>query len=217
MKDLRLIVVGTWRTGSTHIQRGDAAAGWKWCDEALALSSPIPFDEAMIRAVRGLGLEKIGDVRAGIGALEQSVAWFEQSNLWYARSVVGLWLADACLRDGDRVRARTLADAVLETSCRLGYRHVEGVAYRVIGQAMIDTSMEDAAHTLDRSIQVLEKAGAQNDLALAMLGRAEVFQRLGESPQAAGLLDTAISVFGRLGTIDALANARAARAALAGG
>ena len=41
--DLRLKVVGLWRSGSTHIQRGAVAEGLQCCEEALALS-PIAFD-----------------------------------------------------------------------------------------------------------------------------------------------------------------------------
>jgi hypothetical protein len=52
--DLRLKVVGWWRTGSTHLQRGDPKTGLQCCDEALVLS-PIPFDAATIKAVRGHG------------------------------------------------------------------------------------------------------------------------------------------------------------------
>src|SRR5207248_7062720 len=52
VNDLRLKVVGWWRTGSTHIQRGDFAAGLQCLDEALALA-PIPFDLGMMRANRG--------------------------------------------------------------------------------------------------------------------------------------------------------------------
>src|SRR5207253_7259559 len=41
--DLRLKVVGWWRSGSTYIHQGDPVSGLRCCDEALALS-PIPFD-----------------------------------------------------------------------------------------------------------------------------------------------------------------------------
>ena len=66
MDDLRLKVVGWWRTGSTHVQRGDPAQGLQCCEEALVLS-PIPFDAAAIQAVRGRGLVNIGQVGRGIG------------------------------------------------------------------------------------------------------------------------------------------------------
>jgi class 3 adenylate cyclase/tetratricopeptide (TPR) repeat protein len=214
MKDLRLIVVGTWRTGSTHIQRGDVAAGLQWCDDALALSSPIPFDDAMIRAVRGLGLVKGGDGPAGIDALEQSVRWFERSSLWYTRSVVTMWLAEARLRAGDADTARRLGTEILETARRLGYRQLEGVACRVIGHAALELGSGEAREMLATSAGLLERAGARNDHALTMVSQAELCRRAGDSAGAARLLDAAITVFADLGTIDALAAATSARGAL---
>ena len=62
--DLRLKVVGWWRTGSLKIQRGDIEAGIACCNEALALS-PGPFDAAMARATHGYGLVKRGDLDDG--------------------------------------------------------------------------------------------------------------------------------------------------------
>src|SRR5262249_58209049 len=75
--DLRLKVVGWWRTGSTHIQRSDAALGLHCCEAALALS-PSPFDAAMIQANRGRALVKVGQAERGIAELAAAVAWFEQ-------------------------------------------------------------------------------------------------------------------------------------------
>src|SRR5262249_32924640 len=62
--DVRMRIVALWRTGWTHIQRGDTASGLRLCEEALALS-PGPYDAAMTRAARGHGLAKTGDLAAG--------------------------------------------------------------------------------------------------------------------------------------------------------
>src|SRR5262249_37827629 len=82
---LRLKVVGWWRTGSTHVQQGDVEAGLRCYEEAFALN-PIPFDAAMARAGRAYGLVKAGEVVAGVAALEEALAWFEQSNLRFSLS-----------------------------------------------------------------------------------------------------------------------------------
>src|SRR5262249_23159949 len=60
VNDLRLKVVGWWRTGSTHVQQGDVEAGLRCYEEAFALN-PIPFDAAMARAGRAYGLVKAGE------------------------------------------------------------------------------------------------------------------------------------------------------------
>jgi tetratricopeptide (TPR) repeat protein len=102
--DLRLKIVGWCRTGSTHIQRGEPEMGLQCCEEALALA-PIPFDTAMIKAVHGHGLVKIGHMEAGIAELTTAVAWFEQSPLHYTRLVFALRLGEAYLRQGERAQA----------------------------------------------------------------------------------------------------------------
>src|SRR5438132_620020 len=125
LNDLRLKVVGLWRTGSTHILRGDADKGVRYCDQALALS-PIPFDAATARALKGFGLAKAGKTEEGIALLEGVAAWLDQQQLPYTRSVVGLDLAESYLRHGARARAREAAETVRGASRPLGYLHLEG-------------------------------------------------------------------------------------------
>jgi hypothetical protein len=91
MHDLRLKVIGWWRTGSTHVQRGAPALGLRCCEEALALS-PIPFDMVTIQAVRGRGLVRVGQVAAGTAELAAAVAWLLKSYLPYTHAVFALWL-----------------------------------------------------------------------------------------------------------------------------
>jgi len=133
VNDLRLKVVGLWRTGSTHILRGDAETGVRYCDQALALS-PIPFDAATARALKGFGLAKAGKTEEGIALLEGVAAWLDQQQLPYTRSVVGLDLAESYLRHGARARACTVAETVRSASHELGYRHLEGWAERLLGE-----------------------------------------------------------------------------------
>src|SRR4030095_2753087 len=115
VNDLRLKVVGWWRTGSTHIQRGDADPGLRCCEEARALS-PIPFDAAMIQAVAGYGRIKGGDVAAGTAEAAAAGAWFERLKLHYTRSLFSLWLVEGHLALGQVVEARTVLEGVLDTT-----------------------------------------------------------------------------------------------------
>jgi tetratricopeptide (TPR) repeat protein len=89
LNDLRLKVVGWWRTGSTHIQRGDVEPGIRCCEEALALS-PSAFDAAMVRAAHGYGLVKAGELERGTNELRDAVTWFGESKLWYSWSLFTL-------------------------------------------------------------------------------------------------------------------------------
>src|SRR5262249_24686443 len=105
--DLRMKAVGWWRTGSAHIQHGDFVPGLECCDAALALS-PIPFDAAMIQAVRGRGLVNVGQVERGIAELTAAVAWFEKSRLHFTRAMFAIWLGEAYLQQGELSQACVL-------------------------------------------------------------------------------------------------------------
>src|SRR5439155_23765874 len=101
LNDLRLKVAGMWRKGCACVQQGDTDRGLRYCEEALALT-PIPFDAAAARMVRGYGLIKAGHIEAGISELGEVAAWFESSRLFHLRLLATLWLAAAHLARGDR-------------------------------------------------------------------------------------------------------------------
>ncbi len=206
MNDQRLKVVGLFRTGSTHILRGDPQAGLKFCEEALALS--LPFDTAMIKAVRALGLAKAGNATAGIADMREAIAWFERSKLRYTRSVVALWLAETYLHQGGRVEARALIDDVLATSREIGYRYLEGVAVRLLGESLVETEPETARQHLDAARHMLENADARNDLAKTLVARATLHRTMGEHSEARQLLEEALAIFEALGTVDETLRAR---------
>jgi len=216
VNDLRLKVVGLWRTGSTHILRGDAEAGVRYCDQALALS-PIPFDAATARALKGFGLAKAGKTQEGIALLEGVAAWLDQQHLPYTRSVVALDLAESYLRHGARARAREAAETVRGASRELGYLHLEGWAERLLGECVgLDDPIVAAAH-LSRAAGILEKTGARNELAKTLVAQAELQRSAGDSAAARGLLERALKIFDALGTLDGPDRARALLAELGAG
>jgi class 3 adenylate cyclase/tetratricopeptide (TPR) repeat protein len=200
VNDLRLKVVGWWRTGSAHIQRGDPESGLRCCEEALALS-PIAFDAAMIRAVHGYGLVKAGDLVKGLAELDDAVAWFERSRLHYTRSLFALWLAEAHLALGQRAEARTILEPVLVTTHEKGYRHLEGVAERLEAEAL-GPEDPDARERLARAATILEGVGARNDLAKLLIVRAGFRRSAGEYAGARADLEEARAIFTALGTVD---------------
>ena len=215
VNDLRLKVVGLWRTGSTHILRGDAETGVRYCDQALALS-PIPFDAATARALKGFGLAKAGKTEEGIALLEGVAEWLDQQQLPYTRSVVGLDLAESYLRHGARARARTVAETVRRASHELGYRHLEGWAERLLGECAGPEAPAIAAAHLTRAAEILETAGARNELAKTLVAQATLKTAAGDSPGARGLLERALTTFDALGTLDGPDRARTLLAELAG-
>jgi class 3 adenylate cyclase/tetratricopeptide (TPR) repeat protein len=213
VNDLRLKVVARQRTGSAYILQGDPKAGLRWCEGALALS-PIPFDAAMIRAVRGHGLVKAGETEAGTAALAAAVAWFDQSRLPYTRSLFALHLGEAYLRQGERASARAVLEEVLATSREGGYRYLEGVAGRLLGEVLVSEDSAAAAGHLEAAVRILEEVGARNQFAKVLVAQAGLCQATNDPAGARQLLERALALFKALGTLDEPPRVRAALAAL---
>jgi class 3 adenylate cyclase/tetratricopeptide (TPR) repeat protein len=206
VSDTRLIIVGWMRTGSTLIFQGRPAEGVACCDRALALN-PTVFDARMIRSIRAYGrIRGREHVDAGVRELQEETSWFQSSNLRYTWTHFSLWLAEGYLLLGRTDEALDLAKAALAASETLGYRHLQGFAHRVIGEIMMGADAEAAAKSLGRAIEILGAVGALNDLA-----KAYVLQARLESPlRAHDLFEQAMQRFESLGTIDEIANLRAA-------
>jgi class 3 adenylate cyclase/tetratricopeptide (TPR) repeat protein len=213
LRDLRIKVVGLWRTGAVHVHRGDAKQGVQYCNEALALGA-LPFDAAMAKAVRGYGKIKAGQLDPGIADLEEAVAWFANLRLRYTYARYGVWLAEGHLRRGDRAAARDLIEDLLRTTHSTGYRQLEGVACCLMGECLAAEAPTAAEPHVEKAMEILARIGARNDLARAMVTRAALRQTAGDSPAAHRLLDEAQAIFTTLGTLDEPARVEAARAAL---
>jgi tetratricopeptide (TPR) repeat protein len=210
LKDLRIKVVGLWRTGAVHVHQGDAKPGVGYCNEALALGA-LPFDAAMAKAVRGYGEIKEGRLDAGIADLEEAVAWFASLRLRYTYARYAVWLAEGHLRRGDRTAARDLIEDVLRTTRTTGYLHLEGVACWLMGECLAPESPAAAEPHVEKAIEILQRIGARNDLARAMVTRAALRQAAGDIATAQQLLDEAEAIFRALGTIDEPDRVKAAR------
>src|SRR5262249_50682583 len=215
LDDLRLKVVGWWRTGSTHVQRGDIETGLRCYEEALALA-PIPFDRAMVRAGQAYGLVKAGRVAAGVEQLAEAVEWFERSNLRYTRCSWALRLAEGHLALGDGARARALVEEVLAFTRVGGYRHLEGVAARLLGTVLVDVDPAVAEVQLDAAIHILEEVGARDEVARGLVSRAGLRENTGDYEGARDLLTRALTLFEELGTLDEPRGVRAPVGRLAG-
>jgi tetratricopeptide (TPR) repeat protein len=207
LDDLRLKVVGLWRSGSTHIQRGDIAQGLRCCEDALALS-PVAFDAVMTKVTQGYGLINRGDVAEGVAQLEAGVAWFRQSNLAYTHAFSALWLVEGYLRLERQAEARALLEDVLATARDRGYPHVEGVATRLLAEACMEDDPAAAARHFESATVLLDRIGARNQVAKALEKQAALRRAAGDRSGAEALLARALTLFETLGTIDAIERAR---------
>jgi class 3 adenylate cyclase/tetratricopeptide (TPR) repeat protein len=213
LQDLRLKVSGLWRMGVAYILKGDPQRGLQHCDEALALG-PLPFDAAMAKAVRGYGEIKAGLMDAGVQDLSEAAAWFENSRLRYTYARYALWLAEGHLRRGDRAAAKSLAEKVLDAARSTGYAQFEGLACWLIGECLAPEAPAAAEPYVETAMGILERIGARNDLARAMITRAALRQSAGDVATARALLDEASTIFHALGTLDEPDRVETARVAL---
>lgn len=213
LDDLRIKVVGSWRVGATYVYQGDCERGVQYCDEALALGA-LPFDGAMAKAVRGYAKVKLGRFDEGIHDLSEVVAWFGNSRLRYTHARYGLLLAESHLRRGDRITARPLIERLIETSRGLEYFHFEAIARWLMGECLAPEAPEAAQPHVARAMEILERIGARNDLARAMITGAALRQADGNAAAARQLLCRAHAIFQALGTLDEPARVDTALAAL---
>ena len=123
-------------------------------------------------------------------------------------------LSEGHLRGGDCAAARSLAEGVLEQSRGMGYLHFEGMACWLMGECLASEDPVSAEPYVENAMDILERVGARNDLARAMVTRAALRQAAGDMAAARALLDRAYAIFQALGTLDEPLRVEAARAAL---
>ena len=211
VNDTRLKVLALLSLGGTQILMGDVGAGMAQCDTALALG-PNAADLDALQAVQGHGLVKVGRARAGEAQIAASFASYDARGLTYPRTRCGLWLAEARLQLGEGERARGLVDASLATCREVGYRHLQGIAHRLLGECLGTGTL--AAGHLETARLLLERAGARNELGKALRARAEVARRDGDHGAALEGFEQARVLFEALGTLDEPARVRVALATL---
>ena len=136
----------------------------------------------------------------GVEELDEAVAWFERSRLHYTRSVFALWLAEARLALGQAPDARTLLASVLDTTRDKGYRHLEGVAERLLAEAL--GSSDEGLEHLERAARILQEVGAKNDVAKVLVVRSSFHRAAGNYAGARAALEQALTIFTSLGTVD---------------
>jgi len=202
------------RMGLAYIQQGNIERGLQCCDKALALAPILPRDEALAKVGRGYGQIKAGWFEAGFAELREALAWQNRSGFRFTYLSFALFLAEGYLRHGDTAGARPLIQDVLEGSRARGYSHIEGRACWLMAEYLAAEGSAEAEGYIERAMEISERVGARSDLAKAMLTRAALRQRVGDTTEARRLLERASAVFGELGTLDEPARVEAALAVL---
>lgn len=96
----------------------------------------------------------------------------------------------------------------------MGYLHFEGIACWLIGECLAPEDPVSAESYVVVATEILERIGARNDLARAIMTRAALRQGAGDLATARELLEQADRIFHELGTLDEPTRVEAARNAL---
>ena len=107
----------------------------------------------------------------------------------------GYWLA------GEDNKARQTLEEGLEIADRCGARYYVGWSHRFLGEIALKANPAQAISHFEKSIAVLQKIKAENDLALAYAGYGRLQKQQGQIPQAREFLIKALEIFERLGTL----------------
>ena len=97
------------------------------------------------------------------------MTWYDTSHLRYTRSLFATWLAEGYVRLGRMDQARSLLEDVLATCRELGYRHLEGIARRLLTECLRATAPAAATQHVREAVSILESVDAKNELAKAWL------------------------------------------------
>jgi tetratricopeptide (TPR) repeat protein len=89
----------------------------------------------------------------------------------------------------------------LTVADRHGARGQAGQAHRILGQADQSSNPDQAAFHFQKSIAILQKVGAENELALSFASYGRFHKQQEDIDQAREFLTKALEIFERLGTL----------------
>ena len=200
MDDLRLKVSAFIRLASTQIQRGDWRSGLAYCDQAQALA-PVQYDAAALRAIRGYGMVKAGDLDGGAGEIAEALAWYDKSHQRYTHTQFSTWLGEALVRAGLMEKAQSMLENVLATTRELGYRYLEGVTLRLLAACLKESDGAAATEHLRQAMDVIQSVNSRSELAKTWLVATSFASGLFDASRVREMREQALRVLLECGTL----------------
>jgi predicted ATPase len=186
-----------------HTSRGDLARAIEYGETAVK-RAVTPADRAWTQGVLGWALCRAGDPSRASDMLREVVANHRKAGFLGAE-YYAVWLGEAYWRAGERQRAVDTLTEEVEIAERCGLRFFLASARRLLGEiALSDPTTEGrrlAQDHFSHSIDLLQEIGAENELALAYSGYAQLFRQSGDAGTAREYLTKALQIFDRLGTL----------------
>ena len=200
ISDNSLISFATWILMMTYTWKGDLERAIEYGTLADH-KAQTPADKGW--AQRGLALAwcRAGEPKRGIEILTDTLITFRAGN-WMPGVIPtictlgeGYWLA------GETEKARQKLEEGLEMAERCGARYYVGFSQRLLGEIAMEEDPAQAALYFGKSIAVLQKIRAENELAHTYAGYGRLHKQQNKIDQAREYLRMALEIFERLGTL----------------
>ncbi|HET8743607.1 MAG TPA: BTAD domain-containing putative transcriptional regulator [Gaiella sp.] len=144
-----------------------------------------------------------GAVDEGVPVLEQIVPMAKAARHEMAWTFLAPRLADAYLTAGDYVRARELLLEIHAAAARRRTRFFLGASGRCLGEvALARGDTEEAVRWLGPAIETLRASGSENELGLALGALARARRLTGDDVEATAIVQEALVILDRLGTLE---------------
>jgi class 3 adenylate cyclase/tetratricopeptide (TPR) repeat protein len=198
--DNSLVIFADWTLAMVYTWRGDLNRGVEYGELALQ-KAVTPSDKAWAQRGLGWALCRAGEANRGVEILADVVPIFGATHRMPGLIATmctlgaGYWLA------GEDDKARQTLEEGLEIAEQCGAVYYVGWSHRFLGEIALKVDPARAASHFEKSIAVLQKINAENDLALAYAGYGRLQKQQGQFAAAREYLKKALEIFERLGTL----------------
>jgi len=200
VSDINLLSLAYWSIGRTHLDKGEWDVGIDYCKKCLD-TSPTPLFAVFGLGFLGYGYCKKGEWEGGIKYLEKAIQQSKDFGLGHQQAQFSAYLAEAYLSINERDQALERIKSALEISKESGFRHLEGKAYRVLGEIYGGTDFNKTKKYIEDSIRIFKEIGAKNELAKSYLSLGRLYKEKGEKGKAKKCVTQALHIFEKLGTL----------------
>ncbi len=159
-----------------------------------------------------------GAVDRGLETMRRGVELLREQNVVIFDGLLGIALAEAEARAGDRDRAVAILDEALATSDRTGHRAFEAELHRARGEILLQRDPANPApaeEAFQTAIAVAKRQGTRSFELRAALSLAKLYKSGGRPADAHALLAPALEGFAPTPEMPEIAEAQALLAALA--
>jgi class 3 adenylate cyclase/tetratricopeptide (TPR) repeat protein len=200
LSDNNLMVLANWSAALPHIGKGEWDIAIDYCERCLEMSPP-PVFAAFATGFLGTAYYKGGQLKKGIDCMEKAIHQSKSFGLKQQEAICTVPLAEAYLSISERERALETIKSALAVSTKAGFRHIEGMALRVLGEIYGSSNFHKAKKHTEDSIKIFKKIGAKNELAKSYFSLGRLYKEKGEKGKAKKYATQALQIFEKLGTL----------------